>query len=304
MSKKKAKSTGMILLIALVIGFFLGSPERESTSNPTSSIEVLLSPEEQVQTSLNEILEEDPPLENPTLSRIYGLSIRTIVLDPGHGGHDPGAVGQAGLTEKTITLDLALRLEKKLRAHGFNVVLTRRKDISVSLKRRNEIAQQNQADLFVSIHVNALPVDTVAMIETFYFSPRGDARVEAIAEQENFNSGYSIGEWQKSLDTIGQTVKREDSRRLASHIQRAMTSRMIQLNPNLADWGTRSGPFVVLMNSGVPAVLAEVSAISMPEEEQNLIDIEYRKQLALGLESGILSYITTQEKISNSKLFD
>lgn len=301
-SRKTAKNSSMILLMALTIGFFLGSPEEKPISKPTSSIEVLLSPEEQVRASLDEIPEEEPPPDNPTLSRIYGLSVRTIVLDPGHGGHDPGAVGQAGLTEKTLTLDLAFRLERRLKARGFNVILTRRKDISVSLQRRNEIAQKNQADLFISLHVNALPVDTLAMIETFYFSPRGDARIEAIAERENFNAGYSVGEWQSSLETMGQTVKVEDSRRLASHIQRAMVSKMRELNPNLADWGTRPGPFAVLMNSSVPAVMAEVTAISMPEEEQHLMDIDYRKQLVLGLESGILSYISEQKSNSTSKL--
>lgn len=301
-SRKTAKNSSMILLMALTIGFFLGSPEEKPISKPTSSIEVLLSPEEQVRASLDEIPEEEPPPDNPTLSRIYGLSVRTIVLDPGHGGHDPGAVGQAGLTEKTLTLDLAFRLERRLKARGFNVILTRRKDISVSLQRRNEIAQKNQADLFISLHVNALPVDTLAMIETFYFSPRGDARIEAIAERENFNAGYSVGEWQSRLETMGQTVKVEDSRRLASHIQRAMVSKMRELNPNLADWGTRPGPFAVLMNSSVPAVMAEVTAISMPEEEQHLMDIDYRKQLALGLESGILSYISEQKSNSTSKL--
>ncbi len=301
-SGKTVKHSGVILLMALMIGFFLGSPEEELISSPAGPIEVLLSPEEQVRASLNEISEEETLPGSPTLSRIYGLSVRTIVIDPGHGGHDPGAVGQAGLTEKTLTLDLSLRLERRLKAHGFNVILTRRKDISVSLQQRNEIAQKKRADLFVSIHVNALPVDTMAMIETFYFSPRGDARIEAIAERENFNAGYSMGEWQSSLETVGQTVKIEDSRRLASHIQRAMISKMRELNPNLADWGTRPGPFVVLMNSSVPAVVAEVTALSMPEEEQHLRDIEYRKQLALGLESGILSYISEQKHNSTSKL--
>ncbi len=294
-SGKTAKPTVVILLMALTIGFFLGGPEEKTASSPVSSVQKLLSPEEQVRASMSDIDREAPLTDASVLSQIYGLSVRTIMIDPGHGGHDPGAVGQAGLTEKTITLDLALRLERRLKAHGFNVILTRQKDISVSLKRRTELAQENQADLFVSIHVNSVPVDTLAVIETFYFSPRGDARVEAIAEMENSNSGYSVGEWQSNLETVGRTVKVEDSRRLASHIQSAMISKMRELNPNLVDWGTRPGPFVVLMNSNVPAVLAEVTALSMPEEEQHLMDIEYRKQLVRGLESGILSYISEQE---------
>lgn len=294
-TEKTAKHSGMILLMALTIGFFLGGPEEKSASNPVRSIEEFLSPEEQVRASITEISEQKATPNEPGLSRIYGLSVRTIVIDPGHGGHDPGAVGQAGLTEKTLTLDLALRLEQRLKSQGFYVILTRRKDVSLNLRQRNKISHQNQGDLFVSIHVNSVPVDTLAMIETYYFSPRGSVRIEALAARENVNAGYSLGQWQSSLETIGQTVRIEESRRLASHIQTALVSKMRELNPTLVDWGIRSGPFVVLMNSNVPAILAEVTALSMPEEEQHLMDPAYRNQLVLGLESGILSYISEQE---------
>ena len=221
--------------------------------------------------------------------------MNTIVLDPGHGGHDPGALGPVGLSEKTVTLDVALRLARRLKSRGYNVVLTRRQDVSVSLQQRVLDARDHEADLFVSIHVNSVPVDTLAFIETYYYSPRGDARAEALALRENFNSGYSVAQWRNSLESLGRTVRDEDSRRLATHIQNAMMSTMRKINPRIRDWGTRSGPFMVLVYTKVPAVLAEITAISMPEEEQNLLEDSYREQLAIGLESGIISYLSTED---------
>jgi len=286
----------MILFPVLVIGILLIiGLDQTKHSAPGISAEEVLSPEQKVRASLNQVPDVEPITGEPRLSRVYGLDVRTIAIDPGHGGHDPGAVGQTDLTEKTLTLDLALRLERRLKSHGLNVILTRRQDISVSLRQRVELVKEKQADLLVSIHINALPVDTIAFIETFYFSPRGDARVESLAARENFNAGYSFGQWQSDLEEVSQTLKTEDSRQLATHIQTALISRMRKINPNLADWGARSGPFMVLMNAGVPAVLAEVTAISMPEEEQRLMNIEYREQLAIGLESGILAYISEQK---------
>ncbi len=298
--RKTAKQSILVFVSALAVGLFFSGSEGEQIEEPANSIEELLSPEQHVRASLNQIPQSNLEAEDLSLSRLYGLSVRTIAVDPGHGGHDPGAVGPVGLTEKTLTLDLALRLERRLKAQGFNVILTRRKDISVSLQRRIKLAKENQADLFVSIHVNALPVDSIAFIETYYFSPRGDARVEALAERENFNSGYSTGEWHSSLQKLGQAIKMEDSRKLARSIQTSMVSKVREMNPDIDDWGTRAGPFMVLMNASVPAILAEVTALSMPEEEQRLMDIEYREQLAFGLESGILSYLSEQDYIQTN----
>ncbi|MCY4158023.1 MAG: N-acetylmuramoyl-L-alanine amidase [Bacteroidetes bacterium] len=293
--RKKTKRTAALLILSLMIGglLFVGvGLEQMKQPVPDVPSEQFLSPEQKVRTSLNKIPDLEPDDKNPLLSSVYGLNVRTIAIDPGHGGYDPGAIGQADLTEKTLTLDLALRLERRLKAHGLNVILTRSQDINVSLRERVEYAKEQQADLFVSIHVNSLPVDTIAFIETFYFSPRADARIERLAAQENINSGYSFGQWQNDFEKINRTLKIEESRHLATYIQREMVSHMRKFNPNLQDWGARSGPFMVLMNAGVPAVLAEVTAISMPEEEQRLLNIEYREQLAIGLESGILAYIS------------
>ena len=286
------KQSAVFLVLVLILGLFFGGSEKRKEDEAVRSVEEMILPEEQIRTSVKDISQEELTQEELSLSNVYGLNIRTIVLDPGHGGHDPGAVGQRGVTEKTLTLDLALRLEKRLKSHGFHVVLTRRKDISVSIRQRIQFVKNNQADLLVSIHLNALPVDTVAFIETFYFSPQGSSRVEALASRENYNSGYTVGQWQGDLEKVEQIIKLEDSHRLATHIQSKMISKMHEVNPDLADWGTRSGPFMILLNANIPAVLAEVTALSMPEEEQRLLDVEYREHLVAGLESGILAYLS------------
>ncbi|MYH08263.1 MAG: N-acetylmuramoyl-L-alanine amidase [Rhodothermaceae bacterium] len=283
-----------ISLLVIVIGLMVVGVEEDGTAEPVNSVEILTSPDQRILASQDELVASESTTDVP-LSRVYGLGVNTIVLDPGHGGHDPGALGPVGLSEKTVTLDVALRLARRLKSRGYNVVLTRRQDVSVSLQQRVLDARDHEADLFVSIHVNSVPVDTLAFIETYYYSPRGDARAEALALRENVNSGYSVAQWRNSLESLGRTVRDEDSRRLATHIQNAMVSTMRKINPRIRDWGTRSGPFMVLVYTKVPAVLAEITAISMPEEEQNLLEDDYREQLAIGLESGIISYLSAED---------
>ena len=288
--RKAPRQLTLILTSALLASLLFGGFEVQRSTE--SRMDEISLPEQEISASLTATRAMDFEGEAAGLSSVYGLGVRTIAIDPGHGGRDPGAVGKVGLTEKTLTLDLALRLEKRLQAQGFRVILTRRRDIGINLRQRVERVKASGADLFLSIHVNALPVDSIAFIETFYFSPRADARVEALAKRENAHSGYTLGSWQNSLEELGQTVKIEESQRLASHVQRSMVSTMREINPSLADWGTRSGPFMVLMNANVPAILAEVTAISMPEEEQRLMGTIYREQLVRGLESGILTYLS------------
>jgi len=295
-SSPKNRRKLIVLILLLVMGsvtaFYFGFDEPPSFEQTISSDLPPSQAEQTIRASIEQMSSPEPTAEDQSLSQVYGLTIRTIAVDPGHGGRDPGAVGQAGTYEKTLTLDLALRLERRLKAQGLNVLLTRREDRTLSLRERVEFAKNNQVDLFLSLHLNALPVDTVAFIETFYFSPQGDERAQSLAAHENIGSDYSIGEWQSLLEEARQTLRIEESQRLATHVQSAMVSQMRDVNYTLADWGARPGPFMVLMNSTVPAILAEVTAISMPEEEQRLMNVDYREMLAHGLEIGILAYLS------------
>jgi N-acetylmuramoyl-L-alanine amidase len=226
------------------------------------------------------------------IADLFGLEVNTIVIDPGHGGSDPGATGAAGLEEKEVTLDIARRLRDRLTAHAnIRVLLTRDGDERVSLKERVAFAKAQEADLFISIHVNALPVDRITMIETYYFGPHQDEHTLKLAERENKGSEFAVGEFKKIIAKIGDTMKTQESRVLAMSIQRSLYRNMKRRNEDLVSWGIKTAPFVVLLGVDVPSVLAEVSCITNPGEEQRLATAGYRDEIAAYLEKGIVGYL-------------
>lgn len=226
------------------------------------------------------------------IANLFGLSVRTIVIDPGHGGRQPGAVGATGLAEKTVTLDVARRLQRRLEDHGYRILLTREDDTARTLRERVRFAREAKADLFISIHVNALPVDSLSVLETFYYSPRGGSpEIERLAAIENEDSGYSLGEWRQVVHRLGSAMKSQESRRLASAIQTALYRNIRQLRSDVVDWGTRRGPFMVLLGVDVPAVLTEIAVISNRSDEARLYTSAYRERLAMSLETGIVTYL-------------
>jgi len=233
----------------------------------------------------------DPDREVP-IANLFGLQVKTIVIDPGHGGRDPGAVGPTGLTEKDITLDVAKRLQRRLENdYGYAILMTRDDDRKMSLRQRVVFTKEHKADLFISIHVNALPVDTLTTIETYYFSPRGNAKIQRLAELENQDSEYSYADLGNTFEKIGNTMKFQESKQLATSIQRTLYRNIRQVNGDVTDWGVRSGPFVVLLGVEVPAVLAEISVISNKAEEAKLYTAAYREQLATALVAGVVDYL-------------
>lgn len=235
-------------------------------------------------------LRRDESREVP-IANLFGLQVRTIVIDAGHGGRDPGAVGPTGLPEKVITLDVARRLQRRLNDYGYHIVMTRDDDTKMTLRERVVFAKEHAADLFISIHVNALPVDTLTTVETYYFDPQGSAEAQRLAELENQDSGYSMAEWRNAFEKIGNTMKFQESKQLATSIQKTLYRNMRRVNGDVNDWGVRSGPFVVLVGVEVPAVLAEISVISNRAEEAKLYTAAYREQLATFLEAGIVNYL-------------
>ncbi len=225
-----------------------------------------------------------------SLAEMFGLEVKTIVIDPGHGGRDPGAVGPTELTEKSVALDVALRLRRRLEAGGFRVLLTRDDDIGISLKERVKYATDMEADLFISVHANALP-ETLSTVETYYFGTSATEASLRLARRENENSGYSFFEWQRDLGSLGKSMKISESKLLAAAIQTELFNSIREVNPAVIDWGTRPGPFEVLFGVPVPAVLAEISVISTPSDEALLYSDAYLERVATALESGILSYL-------------
>lgn len=223
---------------------------------------------------------------------LFGLNVGTIVIDAGHGGVDPGAVGASGTREKDITLDVARRLASRLERSGrYRVVLTRAGDETLSLARRVELANAAHADLFLSIHVNSLPNRQVNVIETYYFDISEDPAALQLAAIENRDSGMPLGYFRSLLETIGDTVKLEESKALAQHIQTSMIDNVRNQSTRVFDSGVKVAPFVVLMGVGVPAVLVEISCISNRDEEIKLQTSDYREKVASFLEQGITRYL-------------
>jgi len=233
------------------------------------------------------------------MADLFDLKVQTIVIDPGHGGIDPGATGRQGLKEKDVALDIARRLRDRLTASGnYRVLLTREEDRKVYLKERVAFAKDNQADLFVSIHVNSLSAKSVNYVETYYFGPYTDQQSLDLAAQENRDSDYVMGDFHKVIARIGDTLKTEESKALASSIHKHLYDNLKRLNAGLRDAGAKTGPFMVLLGVEVPSVLIEVSCISNKEEEARLAMPGYRDSVAGFLETGIVGYL---ERRANQK---
>jgi len=241
----------------------------------------------------NFIVNDDVPV-----SRMFGLGVRTIMIDPGHGGADSGTIGKLGTKEKDITLDIARRLAGRLNKYGrFNVVMTRDGDTTVPLNKRVETASAAKADLFISVHINYLPKRPINMIETYYFGPSSDSKILGLAEQENAGSQYGLGEFKEIIEKLGDKLKLQESKEFAASIQKKLFQNMKQEAGNTYDFGVKRAPFVVLLGVDVPAVLAEVSCMSNREEEVQLSRESHRENIARYLEAGILDYLKKGEPI-------
>lgn len=229
-----------------------------------------------------------------SLANLFNLEVRTIVIDPGHGGIDPGASGASGLLEKDVALDIARRLRDKLKAAGtYDVILTREDDRKVFLKERVAFARSERADLFISIHINSMPASARSMnfVETYYFGTHTNKQSLALAEKENRDSDYTMGDFRKVLARVGDTMKSQESERLAESVHRHLYDTLSSANPEILDAGSKSGPFMVLLGVEVPSVLVEVSCISNPMEEERLRSTAYRDSVANSLKEGIVTYL-------------
>jgi len=261
-----------------------GEPPSVSLAVPEDSISGF---EENTPVDLSGLADADV-----ALSELFDLTVRTVVIDAGHGGTDPGASGSEGLQEKTITLDVASRLGRRLESeHGLKVIQTRETDEYLSLRERAELTNASEADLFVSIHVNYFPSEPVYALETFYFGAEADGSALRLAELENQNSDYSVAEFNRMIGSLGNQVKLQESRRLARAVQSSLLRNTRMLNEEVDDWGIKSAPFVVLIGVDAPSILAEIGVISNEDEEARLATPEYREQLALFLEEGVVNYL-------------
>ena len=237
--------------------------------------------------------EADPTAEGDrSLIRALGLKIGKIVIDPGHGGHDTGTIGPNGLYEKDLVLDVSKRLGKLLEARlGADVVFTRRDDTFIPLETRTAIANQEQADLFVSVHANSSHDPDARGVETYYLNFTSSPEALEVAARENAASDKSIHELQDLVKKIALKEKIEESREFASDVQQSLHSGLAAKNPGIRDRGVKKAPFVVLIGANMPSILAEISFISNPGDEKRLRGPEYRQRIAESLYRGISRYV-------------
>lgn len=232
----------------------------------------------------------DPTASGYSLARQLALDVKTVVIDPGHGGTDPGCLGLAGLKEKDIVLDIALKLQKLLAAAGLDVILTRESDIFIPVENRCIPANQKLADLFISIHANASFKRQRTGIETFFLNFSPDAAVNETAARENATSTKRLGEMMNIVKKIAQNSKILESRDLAEKVQRNLIRYLSKYYGGIKDLGAKGGPFWVLIGSDMPSVLVEVSHLSNSAEEARLKDEAYRQRVAEAIARGILDY--------------
>jgi len=231
------------------------------------------------------------PLVRQEESLSYGYKIRKVVIDAGHGGKDPGAIGRSGVQEKSITLDIAKRLKGLLESKGIDVVLTRASDKFVSLNRRAEIANKSNADLFVSIHINSNKSRQPYGFETYYFSEATDNVSKALEVAENascIEDASSSGSSRNLKAILGDMIYTENiaaSKEVAKYICDSTCKIM-----GLRNRGIKSARFVVLRQTDIPAILLEVGFLSNLKEERYLKNSFYRQQIAEGLASSITNY--------------
>jgi N-acetylmuramoyl-L-alanine amidase len=231
-------------------------------------------------------------LGNRSLTRVLGLKLNRIVIDPGHGGHDHGTTSKSGVVEKEIVLDVALRLGTLVREQlGADVVFTRSDDVYVPLERRTQIANDKRADLFLSIHANSSPYPSIGGVETYYLSlsaPREDLETAA---RENAGAQRSIGELNEVVRKIALADKVDESREFAARIQSSAHELAAKTaGRQMRNRGVKKAPFVVLIGAEMPSVLTEIGFLTNSREEAMLGKSEHRQKIAEALFKGIVQY--------------
>ena len=231
-----------------------------------------------------------------SLSRQLGLGVSRVVIDPGHGGHDPGAQVR-GLNEAELVLDIALRLERLLvKEPGVEVVLTRRTNAYVALEERTAIANRSAADLFLSIHANASGNAGVRGFETYFLNFAPNSEAEALAARENAGSARRMGNLPDIVKAIALNNKIDESRDFAAMVQGSMHDLLRKTDKNARNLGVKQAPFMVLIGATMPSVLAEVSFLTNRDEATLLRSPLYRQQIAEALFAGILKYGNSLKK--------
>ena len=261
---------------------------RENAPQPNANVTQTTAPAPSNPAASSEATKEDAQV------RPHGGKLR-IVLDPGHGGWDLGTIGREGLLEKNLVLEVAQRLGTLLENNlGAEVIYTRKDDDFVPLEQRAEIANHQQADLFVSVHANYSSLTTARGVETYYSSFFSPPEAREIEFREN---GDAAKVTRAKLTGVQLKDKVEASRKLANSVQHALHGTLASQSSGIRDRGVREASFVVLTGTVMPSVLAEISFVSSPADEEKLRNAEYRQQIAEALYKGIERFASTPRKV-------
>jgi len=236
-----------------------------------------------------------------SLARQLGLGARRIVIDPGHGGHDPGTIGRGGLMEKDLVLDVSLRLEKMVREGlGAEVVMSRSTDVFIPLEERTAVANTRAADLFLSVHANASRNPTARGIETYFLNFAQNPHAESVAARENAISSATLKDLQGLVKAITLNSKIDESRDFATSVQEAMVQH--QRSQGVLDRGVHTAPFYVLIGANMPSILAEIAFVTNPDDERRLRRPEVREEIAKSLYKGVRAYLESLNRAQPQRL--
>lgn len=229
-----------------------------------------------------------------SLVRVFGLKMARIVIDAGHGGHDTGTIGPGGMLEKDLVLDVAQRLGALITKQlGAEVVYTRSEDVFVPLEQRTQIANDQKADLFISIHANSSTESRATGVETYYFNFTSDQAGLDLATRENAMASSSISDLNDLLHKAVLQTKLEESREFAQAVQTSLCAMSAKMNSLSKDRGVRKAPFVVLIGATMPSILAEVGFVSNPHDEKLMRRTDQRQKIAESLFKGVATYTNT-----------
>ena len=237
----------------------------------------------------------------PSLAKQLALGVKSIVIDPGHGGKDCGAISCHRLAEKDITLAIAKALKAELEIRlRCKVILTRTSDRFLALEERTRIANAAKADLFLSIHANAHIDRSLAGIETFFLNFAKDQEGARVAALENAPSRRSMSDLKALLQKLVLTTKIKESAALAGQIQRNMVAKLRAKGDKVRDLGVKQAPFHVLLGAEMPSVLIETGFITNQDEENRLKSRIFQQNLVKGITAGVESYLMETRKVAKA----
>lgn len=270
---------------------------RQPANKPTHKATQQGGADDSIANILNKIPTHQSVLHVPQQGKDEGIHL--IVVDAGHGGKDPGAVGPRKVMEKDVALGMAKALAAALRKQlGVKVLLTRSDDRYLGLRERTAYANRVGADLFISLHANASKTSKVYGLETYFLNLSKNNQAAEVAARENGTTLQDVGNLEAILFDLMANAKINESSRLAAKVQKALISGLRPHYSRIKDLGVRQGPFHVLLGATMPSVLVEAAFISNSREEKRLVNKTYQKRVADAVVQGVRDYAATVKKVA------